>query len=72
MIHLLSDNPSGSPRLGRRWHPTLRYCLETEAHVYALAISASVLLSFYPFLIVMLSLCRNVLDWPAATHSPSR
>ena len=27
----------------------------TEAHVYALAVSASVLLAFYPFLIVMLS-----------------
>ena len=35
-------------------------------HVYALAISASVLLAFYPFLIVMLSFCHNVLRWPAA------
>lgn len=40
--------------------------METEAHVYALAISASVLLSFYPFLIVMLSFCRNILHWKAA------
>src|SRR5689334_19038467 len=40
--------------------------MQTEAHVYALAISASVLLSFYPFLIVMLSFCRNVLHWQAA------
>ena len=40
--------------------------MATEAHVYALAISASVLLSFFPFLNVMLSLCRNVLHWPAA------
>jgi len=43
--------------------------METEAHVYALAISASVLLSFYPFLIVMLSFCRNVLHWPAAVEA---
>lgn len=53
-----------------RWYaqfrPTFRYLMETEAHVYALAISASVLLSFYPFLTVMLSLCRNVLHWRAA------
>jgi uncharacterized BrkB/YihY/UPF0761 family membrane protein len=28
-----------------------------------------VLLSFYPFLIVMLSLCRNVLRWPAAVDA---
>ncbi|MBZ5577491.1 MAG: YihY/virulence factor BrkB family protein [Acidobacteriia bacterium] len=45
---------------------TLRYLLQTEAHVYALAIAASVLLSFYPFLTVMLSFCRNVLHWRAA------
>ncbi|HWB99909.1 MAG TPA: YihY/virulence factor BrkB family protein [Bryobacteraceae bacterium] len=43
--------------------------METEAHVYALAVSASVLLSFYPFLIVMLSFCRNVLHWPAAVEA---
>lgn len=53
-----------------RWwwefRPTLGYLMETEAHVYALAIAASVLLSFYPFLTVMLSLCRNVFHWRAA------
>jgi len=43
--------------------------METEAHVYALAISASVLLSFYPFLTVMISFCRNVLHWPAAVQA---
>ena len=45
---------------------TLRYLMQTEAHVYALAVAASVLLSFYPFVIVMLSFCRNVLHWQAA------
>jgi uncharacterized BrkB/YihY/UPF0761 family membrane protein len=40
--------------------------METEAHVYALAIAASVLLSFFPFCNVMLSFCRNVLHWRAA------
>jgi YihY family inner membrane protein len=49
--------------------PTFRYLAETEAHVYALAISASVLLSFYPFLLVILSLCRNVLAWTAAERA---
>ncbi len=52
-----------------RFRPTARYLMETEAHVYALAISASVLLSFYPFLIVMLSFCRNILHWPAAVDA---
>jgi membrane protein len=43
--------------------------METEAHVYALAIAASVLLSFYPFLTVMLSFCSNMLHWPAAVQA---
>lgn len=49
--------------------PTVRYCMETEAHVFALAIAASVLLSFYPFIIVMLSFCKNVLRWPEAVDA---
>jgi uncharacterized BrkB/YihY/UPF0761 family membrane protein len=51
-----------------RCKPTVHYLIETEAHVYALAISASVLLAFYPFVIVMTALCRDVLHWPAAAR----
>jgi len=43
--------------------------METEAHVYALAVSASVLLSFYPFLLVMVALCRRILHWPAGEQA---
>jgi YihY family inner membrane protein len=43
----------------RHWSPTFSYLSQTEVHVYALAIAASVLLSFFPFLIVMLTLIRN-------------
>ena len=43
-----------------RWRPTIRYLSQTEVHVYALSIGASVLLSFFPFLIVMLTLVRGV------------
>ena len=52
-----------------RVRPTVHYLMETEAHVYALAISASVLLAFYPFLTVMISLCRDVLHWPGAVKA---
>lgn len=52
-----------------RVRPTAHYLAETEAHVYALAISASVLLAFFPFLTVMISLCRDVLHWPAAVEA---
>lgn len=43
-----------------------RYALETEAHVHAFAIAANVLLAFWPFMLVMIALFRNVLHWPAA------
>jgi len=56
-------------RLFRDFRPTLRYCSETEAHVFALSIAVSVLLSFYPFLLVMLSLCHDVLHWKAAEEA---
>ena len=36
--------------------PTLRYWMQTEVHVYAFSIAANVLLSFFPFLIVCVSL----------------
>ena len=52
-----------------RFRPTAHYLMETEAHVYALAVAASTLLSFYPFMSVMLSLCRDVLRWPAAQEA---
>ena len=62
--------PAISPRkrqtLWARIQPTLRYLMQTEAHVYALAIAASTLLAFYPFITVILFVCRNLLHWRAA------
>lgn len=52
-----------------RFRPTIHYLMETEAHVYALAVAASTLLAFFPFMMVMLSLCRDVLRWPAAMQA---
>ena len=52
-----------------QWRPTLQYCMQTEVHVYALAIAASVLLSFFPFMIVMVSLARYVLHWSLAVDT---
>lgn len=53
----------------RYWAPTARYCMRTEVHVHALAVAAGVLLSFFPFLIVMISLCRYGFHWPAAVNA---
>jgi YihY family inner membrane protein len=42
--------------------PTFRYWMQTEVHVFAFSTAANVLLSFFPFLIVMMSLSRLVFD----------
>src|SRR4051812_7953416 len=52
-----------------RWKLTFHYLSQTEVHVYALSIGASVLLSFFPFLIVMLTLVRDVFHFPAAERA---
>lgn len=46
--------------------PTLRYVFSLESHVYAFAIAANVLLCFFPFMVLVLSLAENVLHWPGA------
>jgi membrane protein len=67
MAHV--ENNIAVIRLGRACMPTIRYWLETEVHVYAFSIAANVLLSFYPFLIVMVSICRYVLRWRGAEQA---
>ena len=49
--------------------PAIRYLMQTEVHVYAFSVSAGMLLSFFPFLIVMLSLCQHVFRWKAAVNA---
>jgi membrane protein len=63
------QNPLVVVRLGRACLPTVRYWMETEVHVYAFSIAANVLLSFFPFLIVMVTLCRSVLHWQGAEQA---
>jgi membrane protein len=50
-------------RLVRAFLPTIGYLMQTEVHVFAFSVSAGLLLSFFPFLTVMLSICRYVLKW---------
>jgi uncharacterized BrkB/YihY/UPF0761 family membrane protein len=70
-VHIIAENSERSANdpieaESHRWRPTIRYLSQTEVHVYALSIGASVLLSFFPFLIVMLTLIRDVFHFPAA------
>lgn len=43
--------------------------MRTETHVYAFSVAANVLLSFFPFLIVMVSLFKHVLHWQGAVDA---
>lgn len=47
----------------------VRYWLATEVHVYAFSIAANVLLSFFPFMLVMIALCNHLLGWPNAADA---
>lgn len=49
-------------RVASAFAPTFRYWMQTEVHVYAFSVAANVLLSFYPFLIVLMSLSRLFFD----------
>src|SRR5687767_10183372 len=60
---------SALARAGRVCTPTVRYWMETEVHVYGFSIAANVLLSFFPFLIVMVSFCKYVFQWPGAVDA---
>ncbi|HYI96727.1 MAG TPA: YihY/virulence factor BrkB family protein [Bryobacteraceae bacterium] len=60
---------SALARAGRVCTPTVRYWMETEVHVYGFSIAANVLLSFFPFLIVMVSLCKYLFQWPGAVDA---
>ncbi len=43
--------------------------MQTEVHVYAFSVSAGLLLSFFPFMTLILSLCRYVFKWKAAVNA---
>ncbi len=61
------DSP-GSGLKARLIH-TFHYWMQTEVHVYGFSIAANVLLSFFPFLIVIYSLCREVLGLRGAAEA---
>ncbi len=77
---LLQPEPAGEAepsRASRLWlprgiwanvGPSLRFLLQTEVHVYSFAVAANVLISFFPFLVAMILLCRSVLHWQPAVQ----
>jgi uncharacterized BrkB/YihY/UPF0761 family membrane protein len=55
-------------RLLRPFWPTLKYWMEVEVHVFGFSIAANVLLSFFPFLLVLVWFCRSI-GWDAAEQA---
>lgn len=44
----------------RRGWNTCRYLTETEVHTYAFSVAANAILSFFPFMVLLMSLIKNV------------
>jgi membrane protein len=63
--------PRASPirRAASALAPTFRYWMQTEVHVYCFSVAANVLLSFFPFLIVTMSLSRLLFDEQTAVSA---
>lgn len=55
--------------IGSRLVPSLRYLSSTEVHAYAFSIAANVYLSFFPFTLLLLTVCRRWLGWESASHT---
>lgn len=66
MYSLFEQLDDSARELRSDWRALGRYLMSTEAHVYAFAIAANVMIAFWPFMLVMISLFRNVLGWPTA------
>jgi membrane protein len=45
---------------------SFRYLFETEVHAYAFSIAANAFLSFFPFTLILLAVCRRWLHWESA------
>ncbi len=57
----LPETYSMSHRLSRHGWSTLRYLTQTEVHTYAFSVAANAVLSFFPFIVLLLTLIRRVI-----------
>lgn len=49
-----------APGFHRRLWPTGRYLLRTEVHTFAFSVAANVILSFFPFIVLLLTIIRKL------------
>ena len=62
LVHVRARIDQGS----RYLLPSLRYLFSTEVHAYAFSIAANAYLSFFPFSLMLLTVCRRWLHWEGA------
>lgn len=62
LVHVRARLDQGS----RFLLPSLRYLFSTEVHAYAFSIAANAYLSFFPFSLMLLTVCRRWLHWEGA------
>ncbi len=60
LVRIWSSVRGASLELFRDWKAVGGYLIEPETHVFAFSIAANVLLAFYPFVLVMLSISKHV------------
>ena len=61
----LPETYSLSHRLRRHGWSTLRYLTQTEVHTYAFSVAANSLLSFFPFIVLLLTVVHRIFHSPA-------
>lgn len=64
-LHVSSASKAG---FGASIRHLFLFLLRTEVHVYAFAVAANVLISFFPFLVAMILLCRWGFHWYAGVE----
>ncbi|HUI43282.1 MAG TPA: YihY/virulence factor BrkB family protein [Terriglobia bacterium] len=57
---------AAAPALGKRFLWSFRYLWRTEVHAYAFSIAANALLSFFPFTLLLVTICHSWLHWQGA------
>ena len=62
LIRIWSSVRGASLEFLKDWRAVGGYLIEPETHVFAFSIAANVLLAFYPFLLVMLSISEHILQ----------
>ena|SRR5256885_7602593 len=63
--NIIVSKPLSAGWIRAQFVPTARYLLQTEVHTFAFSVAANAILSFFPFIVLMLTLTRQVFHSPA-------